>query len=122
MGTWLPFGAEKDLGEEGRGDGHHPSHALPIEAVTVMSEYPQDGGSVVAMISRIDASVLKVARPPDKSLVECASEVLLCWQTCPLVGISSKCSDYKNKHIHKSSQIPETKVIPPILFLNKYFL
>ena len=60
----------------------------------------------------------KVARPPNKSQVEYALDVLLGRQARSAGRAQNVVIIHLNKHIHKSSQIPQTKVIPPILFLN----
>ena len=64
-------------------------------------------------------SVSKVTRPPNQSLVEYALDVLLCRHTCLLVGFKMYWL-YIYTTIHKSSQIPESKLA--IIFFNKYFL
>ena len=70
-------------------------------------------------------SVSKVARPPDKSLVEFVSDVLLCRQTRSVGRAQNVMYDdftFKQAQINKSSQIPKTKVIPPKSFLNRQIL
>ena len=61
-------------------------------------------------------SVSKVARPPDQSLVEYASDVLLCWQTCPLVGFKmwwlfKQAYINHHKYLHRTGNFYEQPVL-----------